>query len=75
VTNVAFIFETSPNTKSKEKNVGGTQHIISPPFEKMGTRTSYPHQLALMNLCASAVYTKFLTTLRVAYSQERLALE
>jgi len=29
VTNLTFIFETSPNTKHEEKN-GGTWHIISP---------------------------------------------
>jgi len=31
VTNITFIFETSPNTKPKEKKVGGTWHIMSPP--------------------------------------------
>jgi len=28
VTNVIFIFATSPNTKPKEKNVRGTKHIM-----------------------------------------------
>jgi len=36
VTNITFIFETSPNTKPKEKKLGGTWHIMSPPSEKVG---------------------------------------
>ena len=43
VTNSTFIFETSPNTKPKEKKVGGTWHIMSPPSEKVGgTRSPCP---------------------------------
>jgi len=43
VTYITFIFETSPNTKPKEKKVGGTWHIMSPPFEKVGgTRPPCP---------------------------------
>jgi len=33
VSNITFIFDTSPNTKPKEKKVGGTWHIMSPPSE------------------------------------------
>jgi len=33
VTYITFIFETSPNTKPKEKKVGGTWHIMSPTSE------------------------------------------
>jgi len=36
VTKISFIFETSPNTKPKEKKVGGTWHIMSLPSEKVG---------------------------------------
>jgi len=36
VTIVTFIFETSLNTKPKEKIVGWTWHIMSPPSEKVG---------------------------------------
>ena len=35
MTNI-FIFETSPNTKLKEKKVEGTGHIMSPLPEKVG---------------------------------------
>jgi len=43
VTNITFIFETSPNTKPKEKEVGGTWHTMSPPSEKVGgTRPPCP---------------------------------
>jgi len=49
VTNVTFIFETSPNTKPKEKNIGGWQHIISPPSETVGGHVPrVPHQIAPM---------------------------
>jgi len=36
VTNITFIFETPPNTKPKEKKVGGTWHIMSPRLKKWG---------------------------------------
>jgi len=29
VTNITFIYETSPNTKPKEKKVGGTWRVMS----------------------------------------------
>jgi len=34
VTNINFIFETSPNAKSKEKKSGGTLHINPPLISK-----------------------------------------
>jgi len=40
VTNITFIFETSPNTKPKEKKVRGTWHIISPELKKWGDSTA-----------------------------------
>jgi len=40
VTNITFIFETSPNTKRKEKKVGGTWHIMPPSLKKWGD--TYP---------------------------------
>jgi len=39
VTNITFIFETSPNKKPKEKS-GGTWHIMSPRSERSGGNTS-----------------------------------
>ena len=36
MTNTTFIFETSPNTKSKEKKGGGTWHILFLASEKVG---------------------------------------
>jgi len=36
VTNITFIFETSPNTKPKEKKVGRTWHFMSPRLKKWG---------------------------------------
>jgi len=48
VTNITFIFETSPNTKPKEKKVGG--HGICPPSsEKVGGHVPHvPYQIAPM---------------------------
>jgi len=47
VSNITFIFETSPNTRSKEKKVWGTWHVISPTPEKVGGHVSrVPHQIA-----------------------------
>jgi len=40
MTNITFIFETSPNTKPNEKKVGGTWHIMPPPVWKSGGDTS-----------------------------------
>jgi len=43
VTNVTFIFSTSPNTKPKEKNVGGHSMIRPPRLKKFrGTRPLCP---------------------------------
>jgi len=36
VTNITFIFATSPNTKPKEKKVGGYGILCPPPSEKVG---------------------------------------
>jgi len=48
MTNI-FIFESSPNTKPKEKKVGGTWHIMSPRLKKWGGHVSrVPHQIAPM---------------------------
>ena len=52
VTNITFIFETSPNTKLKENKVGGTWSILSPPSEKVGGHVPrVPHQIAPMAMC------------------------
>jgi len=49
VTNITFIFETSPNTKPKEKKVGRTWHIMSHPSDKVGGHVlRVLHQLAPM---------------------------
>jgi len=46
VTNIIFIFETSPNTKTKEKKVGGMAYYMH-PFEKVGgTRPLVPQKIA-----------------------------
>jgi len=39
VTNITFVFETSPNTKPKEKKVGGDMAYYAPRV---------PHQIAPM---------------------------
>jgi len=39
MTNITFIFETSPNTKPKEKKRGG-HSILCPPVWKSGGDTS-----------------------------------
>jgi len=54
VTNITFIFEISANTKPKEKKVGGTWHIMSPPSEKVGGHVPrVPHQIAPMAVLAN----------------------
>jgi len=41
VTNVTFVFETSPNTKPKEKNVGGHGILFPHHLKKVeGTRST-----------------------------------
>jgi len=42
VTNITYIFETSPNTKPNKKKVWGTWHIISPHLKEWGTRPPCP---------------------------------
>jgi len=49
VTNITFIFETSPNTKPKEKNVGGHGISYPPHLRKWGGHVPcVPHQIAPM---------------------------
>jgi len=46
VANITFIFETSLNTKPKEKKVGG-HGMLCPPSAKVGGHVSrVPHQIA-----------------------------
>ena len=80
VTNIIFIFETPPNTKPKEKEVGGTWHIMSPSSEKVGGHViRVPHQIAPMHTTSllhrrsqeRAVRTKFLTCFVVSYFEMR----
>ena len=40
VTNITFIFETSPNTNPEEKKVGDMAYYIPPP-EKVGDTSPY----------------------------------
>jgi len=48
VTNITFIFETSPNTKPKEKKVGDMAYY-DPLSEKVGGHVPrIPHQIASM---------------------------
>jgi len=49
VTNINFVFETSPNTKPKEKKVGDMAYYI-PLSEKVEGDMSpvFPHQIAPM---------------------------
>ena len=56
--------KTSPNTKPKEKKVGGTWHIMSPSSEKLGGHVPrVPHQIAPMATLSfdSGVMCSFLT--------------
>jgi len=47
VINVICIFATSPNTKPKEKNVGGTWHIMPPRLKKwVGHVPRFPYLIA-----------------------------
>jgi len=49
VTNIPFIFETSPNTKPKEKKSGGDMAYYVPPSEKVrGHVPPVPHQIVPM---------------------------
>jgi len=46
---MSFYFETSPNTKYKEKKGGVACYIISPPSEKNGGHDPrVPHRIATM---------------------------
>jgi len=48
VTNVTFIFATSPNTEPKDKNVGRTAYYVPPSEKVSGTRGRVPHLIAPM---------------------------
>jgi len=49
VTNTTFIFETSPNTKPKEKKFGGHSILCPPRLKKWGGHVPLvPHQIAPM---------------------------
>jgi len=49
VTNITFIFETSPNTKPKEKKLLGGHDILYPPAENVrGHVPHVPQQIAPM---------------------------
>jgi len=61
VTNITFIFETSPNTKPKKKKVGGTcpprPHHIAPMFASTAAQIK-PGNLVKTSLI-KADYCKF----------------
>jgi len=42
VTNITFVFETSPNTKSKEKKIRGHGILCPPRLKSGGTRHPCP---------------------------------
>jgi len=49
VTNITFIFETSPSTIPKEKRVGGHGILFPPRLKKwVGHVPRVPHQIAPM---------------------------
>jgi len=49
VTNITFIFETSPSTIPKEKRVGGHGILFPPRLKKWGGHVPRaPHQIAPM---------------------------
>jgi len=49
VTNITFVFETSPNAKPKEKKVGGHGILCPPRLKKWGGHVPLvPHQIAPM---------------------------
>jgi len=53
VTNIAFVFETFPNTKAKVQKVGG-HDILCPPSEKVGGHVPrVPHQIVPMQGCSA----------------------
>ena len=63
MTNITFIFETSPNTNPKEKKVGG-HGILYPPPEKVGRHVPcIPHQIAPMRLIMTLVQITNYTSL------------
>jgi len=48
VTNITFIFETSPNTKPTETKVGGHGILCPPRLKNWGGVPRVPHQIAPM---------------------------
>jgi len=61
VTNITFIFESSPNTKPIEKNVRWTWHISSPPPEKVwGDVPHVPHLIAPMTTIMGHLHWSYL---------------
>jgi len=48
VTNITFVFETSPNTKRKEKKVGDMAYYVLPVWKSGGHAPRVPHQIAPM---------------------------
>jgi len=50
VTKITFIFETSPNTKPKEKKMGGHGVLCPPRLKKGGHVPRIPHQIAPMRV-------------------------
>jgi len=48
VTNITYIFETSPNTKIKRKKRGNMAYYIPPPEKVGGHGGRVPHQIAPM---------------------------
>jgi len=51
VTNITIIFETSPNTKPKEKKVGGHSMLCPPVWKSGGEHVPpVPHQIAPVHI-------------------------
>ena len=48
VTNITFIFETSSNTKPREKSGGDIAYYVATVWKSGGTRPPCPHQIAPM---------------------------
>jgi len=48
VTSIIYIFETSPNTKPLEKNVGGHGILYLPTWKSGGHVPRVPHQIVPM---------------------------
>jgi len=66
VTNITFIYETSPNTKPKEKKVGDIAYYVPSVWKSGGTRPPCPPpncvhdrwssgMLTIMSICSKHV--------------------